>query len=341
MTKNILSEKAIESKLCNECGKSFPPTAEFWYRHKGTKGGFRLVCKICTAKKAAKNYIDNKEDILTHHREYYADNKKKVLSDCKKYRDTNKEKVASRHKRYRSENKEKILERGKKYYKLNKGKVSKRIEVYRKTNKQQLDDWRKEYSKSGAKSSCTMRYELSIYDEVKDSEDGAFIEVKCAYCGKWMIPTNQQVASRLQSARGTSGGELRIYCSDGCKSSCPTYNQIKYPKKFRKATSRESNPVLRQLVLKRDNYKCQKCGVTAGGDIQLHCHHVVPATQNPMTANDPDNCTTLCKECHKAVHKIPGCGYYELRCSNAENTPIIPIRIDKAMVYNQMELNFG
>jgi hypothetical protein len=30
---------------------------------------------------------------------------------------------------------------------------------------------------------------------------------------------------------------------------------------------------------------------------------------------DMDNCITLCVKCHKETHRLPGCGYYELRCN--------------------------
>ena len=67
-------------------------------------------------------------------------------------------------------------------------------------------------------------------------------------------------------------------------------------------------------MLQRDNYSCQKCGISIDDSAILHCHHVVPATQNPMTAHDPDVCITLCKTCHKEVHRQEGCKYHELKC---------------------------
>jgi len=59
---------------------------------------------------------------------------------------------------------------------------------------------------------------------------------------------------------------------------------------------------------------CKKCGATQE-DAPLHCHHIEGYAQNPRLGNDVDNTITLCKECHKKVHKLPGCGYYELRCN--------------------------
>jgi 5-methylcytosine-specific restriction endonuclease McrA len=112
---------------------------------------------------------------------------------------------------------------------------------------------------------------------------------------------------------GYFGGEMNFYCSSGCKKACPTFGVDWKEKEYKPATSREANALLRKLVLNRDNHQCTKCGAK-GKKIELHCHHVMPATQNPMLANDPDNCVTLCKGCHKEIHQTKGCGYHELRC---------------------------
>jgi hypothetical protein len=35
---------------------------------------------------------------------------------------------------------------------------------------------------------------------------------------------------------------------------------------------------------------------------------------NKIMANDPDNCITLCKECHKRIHSQEGCNHNDLKC---------------------------
>ena len=67
-------------------------------------------------------------------------------------------------------------------------------------------------------------------------------------------------------------------------------------------------------MFKRDNYICHKCG--KGIDkIQLHCHHIWPLNESPITSADIDECITLCIDCHKKVHMtVPGCGYHEMKC---------------------------
>lgn len=90
----------------------------------------------------------------------------------------------------------------------------------------------------------------------------------------------------------------------------------KYPKGYKTATSREVDPILRKMVLGRDNWTCQKCGATIDDD-ELHCHHILPVASEPMLQNDMSNCITVCKRCHKKIHtEIAGCGYAELKCGS-------------------------
>ena len=54
----------------------------------------------------------------------------------------------------------------------------------------------------------------------------------------------------------------------------------------------------RKLVLERDNYECQECGV----DLDLHVHHIKQVKDNPELVNKLNNCTTLCGKCHRKIH---------------------------------------
>jgi len=152
--------------------------------------------------------------------------------------------------------------------------------------------------------------QINYVEEVRRApEDKNVLQVKCAYCGKWYTPTLRSIKNRINMLWGRLGGECRLYCSEGCKRECPTFYQQKFPKGFKKATSREVQPELRQLVLKRDNYTCQICDSTKS----LHCHHIEGVEQNPIESADIDMCITLCKSCHKWVHSKEGCKYYQLR----------------------------
>lgn len=56
----------------------------------------------------------------------------------------------------------------------------------------------------------------------------------------------------------------------------------------------------RKQVFERDNYTCQKCG-QKGGD--LNAHHVKQFSKHEDHRFDIDNGKTLCKQCHKEVHR--------------------------------------
>jgi len=139
----------------------------------------------------------------------------------------------------------------------------------------------------------------------KNKEDSNILEVKCMYCDRWYIPSLNSIRSKIQCINGKGKGEQNLYCSDTCKQACPTYGQVLYPKGFKNNTSREVQPTLRKLVLKRDGYTCQKCSAT---DVELHCHHYEGIEVNPIESADADNCITLCKDCHNNIHKADKCG---------------------------------
>lgn len=78
-------------------------------------------------------------------------------------------------------------------------------------------------------------------------------------------------------------------------------------------TSREVQPQLRQMVLERDNWTCQKC--EAGVDAELHCHHLEGIRWNPLESADIDMCITYCKACHREAHSHEGCKTSDMRCN--------------------------
>ena len=173
--------------------------------------------------------------------------------------------------------------------------------------------WKGGYNSKGIPLYDTYAHQIEWCEEVRrNEEDSNILEVKCTYCGKWHIPKIIHINNRLYSLNGNQGGECRLYCSSSCKWECPTYRQRKYPKGFKINTSREVQPELRQMVLKRDNYKCVKCNSTES----LHCHHIEGIRWEPIESADIDKCITVCKHCHNKIHQIPGCKYHEMKCED-------------------------
>lgn len=264
---------AVEHKHCYKCKMWIP--LYLFNKNKSIWDGLDNKCRSCQHQ----YYLDNKERISARGKNYYGNNSERIKKQSSEYRQHNPGNY-------------------KQYYRDNSKKISAQ---------------RKEYRRSFSLYQ-TYAPQLQKYEEVRRcTNNNELLEVKCAYCGAWFLPTNMQIVDRIGAINGKIPGELRFYCSENCKMVCPTYNRSKYPKGFKKATSREVVPLLRQLVLKRDNYACQRCGATTE-EAQLHVHHEKSYTLNKIMANDPDNCWTLCKKCHKKVHSEYGCRYSDLKC---------------------------
>lgn len=161
----------------------------------------------------------------------------------------------------------------------------------------------------------TYAHRLEGFEEVRrDPQKEYLLQVRCVYCDQWFSPNRSTTQLRVAIFEGKSDRDLRFYCSEECKANCPIYHVQKFPRGYKRASSREVDPELRKEVFHRDNHTCQKCGAISN----LHCHHILSAVLNPMLQNDPDNCITLCKPCHKEVHKTEDCRYIDLRCKNGE-----------------------
>jgi len=149
----------------------------------------------------------------------------------------------------------------------------------------------------------------------RNKSDKNILEVKCTYCGKWYIPKLHEVIDRIRSINSINFGEHRFYCSRKCKKECSIYNQRKYSKDHKPATSREVQPELRQLRFENDNYTCQKCDKHQNElQVGLHCHHIEGIRWEPLESADIDKCITVCRDCHIKIHKIEGCTYDDLKC---------------------------
>jgi 5-methylcytosine-specific restriction endonuclease McrA len=55
-------------------------------------------------------------------------------------------------------------------------------------------------------------------------------------------------------------------------------------------------PSLRFEILKRDNYRCQMCGVTAKDGAALEIDHITPVAKGG--GNNADNLQVLCRDCN-------------------------------------------
>jgi len=301
-------EYTQEGKICSKCGE-FKPYSEYNKRKK-SKDGYRYECNDCRRLYR----LENKDAISKNKKEYCEANKKQLLEKKRVYYENNKEWISAKNAECYISNREIIRERQRKYYIKNKERIKASVREYVFNNKDLISERSKLYRNSKAKYDSYYD-KLTVDEKPKLHSDGESLSVVCRYCGRRFVPTNGSVLKRVRALVEDNGYELFLYCSDNCKKACPVYGQVLYHKGFKKATSREVQPELRQLVLERDVYTCQKCYKNVD-DVEMHCHHILPLNESPIESADVGNCITLCKHCHKEVHKLPDCGYAELRCSN-------------------------
>lgn len=77
------------------------------------------------------------------------------------------------------------------------------------------------------------------------------------------------------------------------------YNEWKNGNKYEETIKQERkimNDEIRYNVLKRDNYTCQICGITANDGAKLHVDHIVPVSKGGKTVMS--NLQTLCDRCN-------------------------------------------
>lgn len=274
-----------ETKICSKCGEP-KGIADF-----GKNSG---QCKICRAEYNKIYREEHKSELAVRSKEYKQANKERCAAHYKAWCVLHKDAYTIQQKAYKQANKERCAAQYRAWYLLHKDACI----AQKKLRNQQYALF------------AVYAHKLDFAEQVRESKAGFLICV-CTYCGREFTPTNLQVQYRLNALKGVQAGEGRYYCSTACKTACPIYRQRKYPRGFKKATSREVPAEFRQLVLKERNYTCEKCGATEGG---LHVHHIAGYTEQPMLAADSKNVLVVCKACHEGIHTQPGCLQYSYRC---------------------------
>lgn len=189
-------------------------------------------------------------------------------------------------------------------------------EVYKEKRKELLKNWKHQSAYYETYAYQLLTYKIECRRDPNNSE---LLQCKCTFCKEWFNPKNSSVQNRLSCIeKDYRQGEAHLYCSEECKVKCPIYHRVDEPKPedrtINYAYERSKRPVqkeLREMVLERDEYACQKCGAT---DVALVCHHFTGVQQNPIESADVDNCITVCEKCDSYIHSQPGCRRSDLRC---------------------------
>lgn len=62
----------------------------------------------------------------------------------------------------------------------------------------------------------------------------------------------------------------------------------------------------RGAILRRDDYLCKRCRRYGRRVQATEVHHIKPRDEYPELALAPENCVSLCKACHRAMHPEKG-----------------------------------
>jgi hypothetical protein len=163
---------------------------------------------------------------------------------------------------------------------------------------------------------------LTVLEDPKKDLNNLLI-VTCAYigCQNEFTPNNGQVRQRLKALEGklSDNSENRIYCSQECKDACSVY-RVRVSNAIRndliaaghlKIMKREVSQEFRTLAFQIRGMICERCGESH----YLHVHHIEGVKESPGQQFDIENVRIYCKDCHKEVHKQPGCSYQDYSCS--------------------------
>jgi hypothetical protein len=300
-----------EGRTCNKCGEF--RLWRYYHKDKTRNTGYAEICKKCKNP----NWKEPKIEIIIN-------NIGRTCSICGEFKDwsnfSNQKKqktgknpackkcCSRRDKKWRDDHEEELAQkRHEKYWEDIENTRKKKRKQYR-ADVINIRERNKVYSRQPVSYSFYKNEVLEQEDFPRKGEN-RYLEVKCAYCGKYFTPTKMQVQARVQTLRGQMGGENRFYCSEHCKEACPVYRKQLYPDGFKPDYSTTEFPsFVKEEIFKRDKYKCQICGETH----DLHAHHMYPGAIYHNLSKDVKNGITLCKECHIKVHSLPGCGFNEI-----------------------------
>ena len=159
---------------------------------------------------------------------------------------------------------------------------------------------------------CNLEFYVPIWEDTRNKKDGKRLtcskkcsnkyrntETNCTFCNKIIIVKNYILKRRPNS---------NTFCDKKCHveyqktligDKNPTYKgESEEQERLRKI---EDYREWRTYIYKRDNYTCQRC-FSYGG--RLNAHHILFFKKFPTFRFDVDNGITLCRDCHKYIHKI-------------------------------------
>lgn len=135
-------------------------------------------------------------------------------------------------------------------------------------------------------------FEAGLKD-MKDNEAGRFLAIILDYGFNGNEPDRGQMTEKQKALFEIGKRDI-----DYQKKHPRSY---KFPENEKTAIRRSGEyNQWRKAVFSRDEYTCQSCGQVGG---TLNAHHIKRFSIYPDKRLDIENGITLCKDCHRAVHR--------------------------------------
>jgi hypothetical protein len=132
-------------KRCKKCGKEFPATTEYFYKHKECKDGLFGNCKDCIKKNGKRYYENNREHRLELSREWNNKNEDIRKGNNKKWYNNNKEHCKQINSKLYVKNKEHYKEISKNWYENNRERKNETRNKWVSENKEFLKEYDRKY----------------------------------------------------------------------------------------------------------------------------------------------------------------------------------------------------
>jgi 5-methylcytosine-specific restriction endonuclease McrA len=149
----------------------------------------------------------------------------------------------------------------------------------------------------GDRQVCSEECQFELYTGESHEEQKQRVEVECGHCGN-VVEKRLSRINRVKTA----------YCGKECADK--GHSGEKHPN-YKTGTHKDYKgkwKKQRKKARKRDDYKCQRCGVREDNlERQLDVHHKIPyrTFDDPVEANKLANLVSLCKRCHGVVESWP------------------------------------